>query len=163
AVCRKANNISGFYLLGDQSMKFQRKKVAAAIGYALGAGGIAAIGAGTAMAQDVRVEVTGTNIKRVEAEGSLPIQMITKTGIEREGVQTAEELIARLSANSSIGGLAMAASEGGFNVGYSSASLRGLGSARTLVLLNGKRLANTAFSGTSVDINAIPLSAVERV
>ena len=48
-------------------------------------------------------------------------------------------------------------------VGYAAASLRGLGSARTLVLLNGKRLATTAFSGTAVDLNAIPLAAIERV
>src|SRR5207248_3323904 len=49
------------------------------------------------------------------------------------------------------------------SAGYAAASLRGLGSSRTLVLLNGKRLATTAFSGTSVDLNAIPLSAIERV
>ena len=48
-------------------------------------------------------------------------------------------------------------------VGYAAASLRGLGAQRTLVLLNGRRLANTAFSGAAVDINSIPLSAIERV
>ena len=38
-----------------------------------------------------------------------------------------------------------------------------MGGARTLVLINGRRLANTAFSGTTVDINSIPLSAIERI
>lgn len=144
-------------------MEFQRKKVAAAIGYALGAGGIAAVVAGPALAQDVRVEVTGSNIKRVESEGALPVQVVTKTEIEREGIVTTEGLVARLSANASIGGLGSAGSEGGFNVGYTSASLRGLGGSRTLVLLNGRRMSNTAFSGTSVDLNSIPLAAIERV
>ena len=154
-------------------MSFQRKKVATTLAYLLGAGGAMSVSAAYAQAvnpdvpsstrPDIRVEVTGSNIKRVEAEGALPVQVITRSEIEREGIQTVEALISRLSANSSIGGIAMAASEGGFNVGYSSASLRGLGSSRTLVLLNGHRLSNTAFSGTSVDLNAIPLSAVERV
>ena len=147
-------------------MRFQRKKLAGALACLVGAGGVA-IPLSVAFAQaanpDIRVEVTGSNIRRVEAEGALPVQVITRSEIEREGIQTAEMLIARLSANSSIGGLSMAAAEGGFNVGYSTASLRGLGSARTLVLLNGRRLANTAFSGTSVDLNSIPMSAIERV
>ena len=73
------------------------------------------------------------------------------------------QLIERLSSNSSIGGINLQAAEGASSVGYAAASLRGLGSARTLVLLNGRRLANTAFSGTSLDINSIPLAAIERV
>src|SRR5690242_14501328 len=135
-------------------MIFQRKKVASALAYVLGVGGAATLIAGPAQAADIRVEVTGSNIKRIEGEGALPVQTITRGDIEREGIQTVEELLFRVSANSSIGGLNLAGSEGSTSTGYSSASLRGLGSARTLVLLNGKRLANTAFSGTSVDINA---------
>jgi iron complex outermembrane receptor protein len=144
-------------------MKFQRKKVAVAVGYALGAGGIAMFAAQSALAQDVRVDVTGTNIKRVEQEGALPVQVITRADMEAQGIQTAAGLVDRLSANSSIGGLTLPASEGGSKVGYSSASLRGLGDSRTLVLLNGKRIANTAYSGATVDINSIPLSAIDRV
>jgi iron complex outermembrane receptor protein len=121
-------------------------------------------GAGVpATAQDLRVDVTGSNIKRIEAEGALPVQIITREDIEREGVQTAAQVVERLAANVSIGGLNLQGSEGGSNVGYASASLRGLGEQRTLVLLNGRRLANTAFSGEAVDLNAIPLSAIERV
>jgi iron complex outermembrane receptor protein len=48
-------------------------------------------------------------------------------------------------------------------VGFQSASLRGLGGTRTLVLMNGRRLANTAFQGGMVDLNTIPLSAIERI
>ena len=120
-------------------------------------------GAVPALAQDIRVDVTGSNIKRIEAEGALPVQIITRGDIEREGLQTASQVVERLSSNSSIGGLNLQGSEGATNVGYASASLRGLGEQRTLVLLNGRRLANTAFSGEAVDINSIPLSAIERV
>src|SRR5204862_2885604 len=47
--------------------------------------------------------------------------------------------------------------------GMSSINLRGLGDGNTLVLINGRRVANYAFDGSAVDINAIPLSAIERV
>jgi iron complex outermembrane receptor protein len=124
---------------------------------------LAVAGAAPALAQDIRVDVTGSNIKRVETEGALPVQIITRADIEREGIQTASGVVERLAANSSIGALNLSGSEGGTNVGYASASLRGLGGQRTLVLLNGRRLANTAFVGTLVDINSIPLSAIERV
>ncbi|MBV8633152.1 MAG: TonB-dependent receptor, partial [Burkholderiaceae bacterium] len=41
--------------------------------------------------------------------------------------------------------------------------LRGLGAASTLVLLDGRRLANYAFNGAGVDLSAIPISAIDRV
>jgi iron complex outermembrane receptor protein len=146
-------------------MEFKRNKVATALACLLGASG--AVSLPNAHAQgtspDIRVEVTGSNIKRLEGEGALPVQVITRQEIEQVGIQTAMGVVERLSANSSIGGINLQGAEGATGVGYAAASLRGLGSARTLVLLNGRRLANTAFSGTSVDINSIPLSAIERV
>jgi iron complex outermembrane receptor protein len=110
-----------------------------------------------------KIEVTGSNIKRIEGETALPVTVITREQLEQQGIVTAMEAVERLSANSSIGGINLSGSIGATGVGYASASLRGLGSSRTLVLLNGRRLANTAFNGAAVDINAIPLSAVERV
>lgn len=110
-----------------------------------------------------KIEVTGSNIKRIEGETSLPVVVISRQQLESEGVVTAAEAIDRLSSNSSIGGLNLQGSIGATGVGYASASLRGLGGQRTLVLMNGRRLANTAFQGAMVDLNAIPLSAVERV
>ena len=47
--------------------------------------------------------------------------------------------------------------------GLSSANLRGLGDGSTLVLLNGRRLANYAFDGEAVDLNSIPSAAIDRV
>src|SRR5436190_1535387 len=107
-------------------MIFQRKKVASALAYVLGVGGAATLIAGSVEAADIRVDVTGSNIKRIEGEGALPVQTITRGDIERQGIQTVEELVVRLSANSSIGGLNLAGSEGATLTGYSSASLRGL-------------------------------------
>jgi len=38
-----------------------------------------------------RIEVTGSNIKRIQAEGALPIQIISRQDIERAGIQSAED------------------------------------------------------------------------
>ena len=111
-----------------------------------------------------KVEVTGSNIKRVEGETGLPLQIMTREELLRGGVQTAQELLQRISANQSFGSFNEAMGEGSTLVGFTSASLRGLGSQRTLVLLNGRRLAPYALSGgQSVDLSAIPASAIDRV
>ena len=41
--------------------------------------------------------------------------------------------------------------------------MRGLGANKTLVLLNGRRIANSAFTASAPDINTIPFAAIERV
>jgi iron complex outermembrane receptor protein len=91
------------------------------------------------------------------------VTVITRAQLESEGIQTAFEAMERLSANSSIGGLNSQGAIGATGTGFSSASLRGLGGTRTLVLMNGRRLANTSFNGGMVDINSIPISAIERI
>ena len=109
-----------------------------------------------------RIEITGSNIKRIEGETALPVTVISRAQLEQQGIQTAAEAVDRLSSNSSIGGVNFAGSIGATAVGFQSASLRGLGGTRTLVLMNGRRLANTAFQGGMVDLNTIPLSAIDR-
>ncbi len=47
--------------------------------------------------------------------------------------------------------------------GLSSANLRGLGDGSTLVLLNGRRVANYAANGGTVNLNFIPVAAIERI
>jgi iron complex outermembrane receptor protein len=135
-------------------------------------GSAALIGAGLlaqpAFAQDTapiqRVEITGSSVKRVDAETSLPVQVVTKADIARTGATSTEELLQSISAFSSAGGTTNATGAGSSTGGLSSISLRGLGSTRTLVLVNGRRLAAFAGSdGASVNINAIPLAAIERV
>lgn len=114
-----------------------------------------------------RVEVTGTAIKRIEGETALPVQVITRAEIDKAGVTTAAELMARLSAstnNLTDGG---SIGYGGFRdqMGLNAANLRGLGVSSTLVLLNGRRMANFASPGDAagVDLNSIPAAAIQRV
>ena len=111
-----------------------------------------------------KVEVTGSNIARIEGESGLPVQLITREELQHGGMQTVQDLLERVSANQSFGGSNPALGVGSMLTGFTSASLRGLGSERTLVLLDGRRLAPYALSGgQSVDLSAIPASAIERV
>ena len=75
------------------------------------------------------------------------MQVITREELINGGVQTMQELLERISANQSFGGSNPALGEGNSLAGFTAASLRGLGSQRTLVLLNGRRLAPYALSG----------------
>lgn len=116
--------------------------------------------AGIAMAQDVqRVEITGSAIKRVAAEGALPVQTIRRDEIDRSGVTSVVELMQRLSVVQ--GGMTEGDGIGGGGGGVAEVSIHNQGGDRTLVLLNGRRLVGEA--GGAVDLNMIPLSAIERV
>lgn len=142
---------------------FRKTNVSVAVMLALG-------GAFTmsATAQDApqRVEVTGSAIKRVDAEGALPVQIIRREEIERSGATSVTDLIQRLPAMQ--GATAEAASVGGGGAGFAGASVHNIGEERTLVLLNGRRLAQfggqtlTGF-GAAIDLNTLPLAAIERV
>jgi iron complex outermembrane receptor protein len=112
-----------------------------------------------------KIEVTGSNIKRVDAEGPAPVQVITREEIEKSGVNTLSEVIRTLPANTT-----SAYDEsftGSFARGSSGVSLRGLGQKSTLTLINGRRMAVYSFAqnlqDTFVDLNSIPLSAIERI
>jgi iron complex outermembrane receptor protein len=112
-----------------------------------------------------RVEITGSAIRRVQAENALPVQIISRAEIDKTGVTTAAELMARVSAN--VNGLTDGASinVGGDQRGFNSANLRGIGTSSTLVLLNGRRMANFASPGddSGIDLNNIPAAALDRV
>lgn len=113
-----------------------------------------------------KVEVTGSSIKQIDGETALPVQIITRQDIQRTGVSNAEQLLKTISATSTLGGTSVAntGAGGGQGGGASTSliSLRGLGSARTLVLINGRRSA-PAGGSSAVDISTIPLSAIDRV
>jgi iron complex outermembrane recepter protein len=121
---------------------------------------------GGAAAQDLeRVEITGSRLPRIDAETALPVQVIRRDEIERSGATTAEEAVARIAANFGGHNEALGLLDGALQ-GFSGASLRGYGEGATLVLLNGRRLANYAFSGQGtqgVDLHAIPLAALDRI
>ncbi|NWG73514.1 MAG: TonB-dependent receptor [Rubrivivax sp.] len=129
---------------------------------ALPAGDVRADDASLAQVQGDRVVVTGSRIARTDLEGPLPVQVITRDQIEASGVTTVEQLLERVPAN--VNPVTTALTIGSADQpGLAAANLRGLGAGSTLVLLNGRRLANYAFNGETVDLNAIPLAAIERV
>ena len=141
---------------------FKKTRMCQAAMLALGSGVLLAALPGLAQAQ--RVEITGTSIKRVEAEGALQVQTLTRADIDRTGVQTTEQLLQTISAMSSAGQTQLSTGVGLSTYGASGVSLRGIGEERTLVLVNSQRLA--AFSGGgggTINVNNIPLAAIERV
>lgn len=110
-----------------------------------------------------RVTVTGSSIKRSESETSLPISVISRDQIEKSGAVSIEDLLKRVSANSA----AFSDTTQGAGYATSNANLRGMGANSTLILLNGRRLANHPFGnigGTAaVDLNSIPFTAIDRI
>jgi iron complex outermembrane receptor protein len=113
-----------------------------------------------------RIEVTGSNIKRVEGETALPVTVITREEINKTGATNAFELLQYVSTNSSLGNVSYTSTIGATTFSAQTASLRGLGGGRTLVLINGKRV--NGFSGEvngvqGVNLSIIPLSAIERI
>ena len=112
------------------------------------------------------VIVTGSRIRRVDTETPSPVQMVDRADIERTGRQNISEVLRGLISADNQGSIPTAFSAG-FASGSSAVSLRGLGVNSTLVLLNGRRMATYGLaddgSRTFVDLNVIPLEAVERV
>lgn len=112
-----------------------------------------------------RVEVTGSSIKRVNAETASPLQIIDAKQIEEMGARTLMQVLDNLPA-------ARPAQQDFRSMftgsdGASQANLRGLGAQGTLVLLNGRRLsfygAPDGFQTQFVNIDAIPAAAIERM
>jgi iron complex outermembrane recepter protein len=113
-----------------------------------------------------RVEVTGSSLRRIDGESALPVLVIRREDISRSGATSTAELLQHLPAMQLGAGDALAAGPNSY--GFTSASLHGMGDARTLVLLNGRRLAQ--FGGqtltgaaAAVDLSTIPLLSIERV
>jgi iron complex outermembrane receptor protein len=112
-----------------------------------------------------RVEVTGSNIRRSEAETASSVITVNRADIERSGKATVAELLQTLAVDNQ--GSVPTTFGNGFAAGASGISLRGLGAASTLVLLNGRRMAPYGLADDGqkqfTDLNVIPTDAVERV
>lgn len=112
-----------------------------------------------------RIEITGSNIKRIDAETSSPVQVIKREDIARSGATTVRELLDLLPASNNTA-LSDINGSNSFASGASSADLRNLGKQSTLVLLNSRRVAPYAladFNEVFTNLDALPLDAVERV
>ncbi|MEO6690231.1 MAG: TonB-dependent receptor [Dokdonella sp.] len=100
------------------------------------------------------ITVTGSNIRRVDIETSNPVVTIDRAAIEKTGKLTLGDLVQSLPAVTGPNTNPQVNNGGG--TGFSSIGLRGLGSPRTLVLINGHRF-------LTGDPNAIPANMVERI
>ncbi|MEO6690545.1 MAG: TonB-dependent receptor plug domain-containing protein, partial [Dokdonella sp.] len=100
------------------------------------------------------ITVTGSNIRRVDIETSNPVVTIDRAAIAKSGKLTLGDLVQSLPAVTGPNVNPQVNNGGGS--GFSSIGLRGLGSPRTLVLINGHRY-------LSGDPNAIPANMVERI
>jgi iron complex outermembrane recepter protein len=113
-----------------------------------------------------RVEITGSSIKRIDGETALPVLVIKREDIDKAGVTTAAELMKTITANTAplSDGASITDGTSGQR-GFNGANLRGIGVSSTLILLNGRRLANFATPGdeAGVDLNNIPAGAIQRV
>jgi len=148
-------------------MKFRQDPIAAAVRYAL----CATVATGLSVpvlaqaqedeAADLdRVTVTGSRIKRTDVEGALPVTVIDREQIDQSGFTNAGEYIRQLPFNS-FG--SYRPQSGSSFAGAALVDIRGLGADRTLILVNGRRLAKAPAVGSAADLNSIPLGAVERI
>src|SRR4030095_7199928 len=121
-------------------MKFQRKKIAIAM---FAGGAFSALATMPAIAQTpagtIKVDVTGTNIRRVDAETPSEVQVITKEEMIQQGFTTISEVLRNLTQNSN--GTLSTGFGRAFAAGGSGVSLRGLTVGSTLVLIDGYRMA----------------------
>jgi len=112
-----------------------------------------------------KVIVTGSAIPRTAKETAAPVQTITRKDIERSGLTTVADVVRSISADNS--GTLGNSFEGAFAGGASGVALRGLTVNSTLVLIDGRRAADYALDDDGergfVDLNSIPLVAVERI
>jgi len=118
--------------------------------------------------EEATIVVTGSRIKQDPTKSALPLQIISNSDIEKNGLANPEQLNMFLTSNGSgpdnlaSNSDVVTGAQRGTN-GLSAANLRGQGSASTLILLNGRRVAAHGLSGGAVDVNQIPYAAIERV
>lgn len=112
-----------------------------------------------------RVVITGSNLRRSDAETPSPVLTLSASDIARTGYTSLSEVLSRISANN-MGSLSQS-TPAAFGAGGSGISLRGLTVGATLVLIDGHRMAPYPLPDDGqrdfVDIASIPIDAVERV
>ncbi len=145
----------------------KRNPIAKAIKLALLASASATVFSTTAVyaeedsAEESKITITGSRIKRTDMEGANPVQVLSSADIKVSGIDNVGDLLQEIPA------VAGAATNTAINNGGSGAvrvSLRGLGAQYTLVLLNGRRIvASGTGANSTVDLGNIPTAIIERV
>ena len=150
-------------------MSLQLRELNRAITAALAFGSVAALAVAPVYAQDDEdgdtaqmetVEVTGSRIKRTDAEGSVPVTVIDRQQLELSGDVSVADYLRNTTFNS-FG--SFRPQSGSSAQSFAELSLRGLGGARTLILIDGRRAPVAPQVGQGQDLNTIPLAAVERI
>lgn len=150
-------------------MSLQLRELNRAIYAALAFGSVAALAVAPVYAQDDEdgdtaqmetVEVTGSRIKRTDAEGSVPVTVIDRQQLELSGDVSVADYLRNTTFNS-FG--SFRPQSGSSAQSFAELSLRGLGGARTLILIDGRRAPTAPQVGQAQDLNTIPLAAVERI
>ena len=137
-----------------------RKKLSAAVHSALilGTGAMLAPAAQAQAQEEAKtidtVQVTGSRIKRVDAETASPVFQLEREAIDKTGALTIGDFLQDIPAVA--GAATNPAVNNGGGTGAATVSLRGLGDERTLILVNGRRIVTR-------DVNAIPMSMVQTV
>ena len=107
------------------------------------------------------VIVTGSMIARPSAETAEAVTILKADALKNQGITSVEEALNTVTSNTPAVNISSAV--GSFSGGGTFANLRDLGDSRTLVLLDGQRLAPNAFTGNAVDLSGIPFSAIDGV
>jgi len=107
-----------------------------------------------------RIQVTGSRIRRADIEGAVPLTVIDRAAIDASGDVSVADVL-RDTTFSSFGNFRPRS--GSSAQATADIDLRGIGSDRTLVLVDGRRVPYAPSTGTTADLNTIPLAAVERI
>ncbi|MCL1066902.1 TonB-dependent receptor [Shewanella olleyana] len=108
-----------------------------------------------------RIAVTGSRIQRQDMETASPVTVIDASSIKAEGYTSVDEI---LQSQPAMAGMAVGSTTNNGSDGVAQVDLRGMGSSRTLVLLNGRRMVNSGSGADSaVDLNTIPVAMIARV
>ncbi len=141
----------------------RKYQVASAVRRALVMGALTAAGAAPALAQESlgEIVVTGSRIRSANLESTTPVTQVTAADVVTQGVTRIEDLVNQLP--QAFAAQNVTVSNG--STGTATLNLRGLGSPRTLVLIDGRRMPYGGVTAASAapDINQIPTSMVERV
>ena len=145
---------------------FTNSKLAQSVKLACAFGAVSSLGfAAPAIAQDAgadegaveKIQVTGSRIRRADIEGANPVSVLDAIEIEKFGITSIGDVLQSIPS----AGSAINTNNNNGGNGTTTINIRGIGSNRTLVLVNGKRWSPGL--GGSVDLNNIPASIIDRI